>query len=207
VRSLLTAASACLICVAAATTAHSAATATATAAALRPYCCCCLPCSCCCCCYLNIQQVINDAFDLLVGSDSTPGRPLSSLVLLLRALWEYLHHHGLGRLLGKPLKLLLALRSVMLVRRAVVCCVCAFCVGGQPGVCAGIWTAGCLNSALEADVPVPPRPQPTSGPLILLLLLLLPSRLVCSPCGCARQCAASWSCGSEACCGSMRPHP
>jgi hypothetical protein len=60
-------------------------------------------------------QVINDAFDLLVGSDSTPGRPLSAVVLLLRGLWEYLHYHGLGRLLAKPFKLLLALRSVLLV--------------------------------------------------------------------------------------------
>lgn len=60
-------------------------------------------------------QVINDAFDLLVGSDSTPGRPLSAVVLLLRGLWEYLHHHGLGRLLAKPFKLLLALRNVLLV--------------------------------------------------------------------------------------------
>jgi hypothetical protein len=61
------------------------------------------------------SQVINDAFDLLVGCDGSQGRPLSALVLLLRGLWEYLHHHGLGRLLAKPLKLLLALRSVMLV--------------------------------------------------------------------------------------------
>lgn len=61
--------------------------------------------------------MINDAFDLLLGSDGTPGRPLSAVVLLLRGLWEYLHHHGLGRLLAKPFKLLLALRSVLLVRR------------------------------------------------------------------------------------------
>lgn len=67
-----------------------------------------------------MSQVINDAFDLLVGSDSSPGRPLSALVLLLRSLWEYMHHHGLGRLLAKPLKLLLALRSVMLVRGLVL---------------------------------------------------------------------------------------
>jgi hypothetical protein len=60
---------------------------------------------------------VNAAFDLLLGGDGSgqPGRPLSALMLLLRGVWEYLHTFGIGRVLGKPLKLLHALRSVLLV--------------------------------------------------------------------------------------------
>lgn len=63
----------------------------------------------------HTHQVINAAFDLLIGGGGSPGKPLSALVLLLRATWEYLHTHGLGRLLAKPLKLLHAVRNVLLV--------------------------------------------------------------------------------------------
>jgi hypothetical protein len=70
-------------------------------------------------CLLPALQVVNLAFELLLGGASgAAGRPLSSLVLLLRALWEYLHCHGLGRLLAKPLKAMHALRNVLLVRAA-----------------------------------------------------------------------------------------
>lgn len=62
-------------------------------------------------------QVVNLAFELLLGGAAgAPGRPLPALVLLLRGLWEYLHVHGLGRLLAKPLKAMHALRNVLLVR-------------------------------------------------------------------------------------------
>jgi hypothetical protein len=64
-------------------------------------------------------QVVNLAFELLIGGASgATGRPLSSLVLLLRGLWEYLTCHGLGRLLAKPLKAMHALRNMLLVRGA-----------------------------------------------------------------------------------------
>jgi hypothetical protein len=56
-------------------------------------------------------------------------------VLLLRGLWEYLHTHGLGRLLAKPLKLLLALRSVLLVseRPGRLLRLCAWQMAKLPG--------------------------------------------------------------------------
>jgi hypothetical protein len=64
-------------------------------------------------------QVVNVAFELLLGGVSgAAGRPLCSLVLLLRALWDYLHCHGLGRLLAKPLKAMHALRNTLLVGAA-----------------------------------------------------------------------------------------
>jgi uncharacterized membrane protein YgcG len=66
---------------------------------------------------MDVLQVINMAFELLLGgSGESPGRPVSAVVLLMRALWEYLHCHGLGSLLAKPLKMMLALRSTLLVR-------------------------------------------------------------------------------------------
>jgi len=62
-------------------------------------------------------QVINMAFELLLGGTSgSPGRPVTAVVLLMRALWENLHRCGLGSLLAKPLKMLHALRNTLLVR-------------------------------------------------------------------------------------------
>ncbi|KAF6251842.1 hypothetical protein COO60DRAFT_580144 [Scenedesmus sp. NREL 46B-D3] len=66
--------------------------------------------------YINRPTVVNLGFELLLGGASgAPGRPLTSLVLLLRGLWEYLHCHGLARLLAKPLKAMHALRNTLLV--------------------------------------------------------------------------------------------
>lgn len=64
------------------------------------------------------MQVINTAFQLLLPCDppDTPPRPLQSVVLLCRALWEYMHDPSLGlcRMLSKPIKMMMALRNVLL---------------------------------------------------------------------------------------------
>lgn len=153
--------------------------------------------------------MINQAFERLTGgTNADPPQPVSAVVLILRALWEYLHIHGLGRLLAKPLKMLLALRNILLVSLWYMGLSFLRLIGASrlSATERSPLSMRCC-SRQQYTLPIFCRHFAYPHPAKQAVLAPLSCRSAVFLCGCGSLSAVSWTSGKRVCCINMLVAP